>query len=510
MRCSKCTYSLWGITTGRCPECDTPFRPSDFRFRVRAVSFACPHCKTAYAGTSESGHLEPPEFECPTCKQSISMDQMVATPAPGVAEGDTLAFPNPWIDRRRLGRTRSFFKAAVEILIEPGRFMRSIVEQNPAPGSLSDAAAFAGIVALGYLAVAVGISLVAALLFGVAGAGRTASVMVGVGLPFLFALGFGVSLFIVPFIHSLLAHLFLRIFGAGAGGFRSTAQAFYYTAAVLTLLAIPAAIVPLGGLVLLAWQCYAVTMMLRESHRTTTGRAFAGTFGAIFVPMLVVAALLISMFVVATTATRGAVARARAIQSQALAQAASNATTIGMAGFSQSIAAVRERTGRWPVTPLDVTAATGATGSSLVWSIFGTNTDGAKIGTLTVTSILAGDTQAIADEAARLAALRTDHLSPFAMGATVFYYPASDGDIDDWLMVRRPVAGDPVYRVAGEWTELSYSDEAAFDKALATLNDARAKRKLIPLPHPRDVPALVEVSPARSIVPASPAPSLRP
>jgi hypothetical protein len=517
MRCSKCTYSLWGITTGRCPECDTPFRPSEFRFRTRAVSFACPHCKTAYAGTSESGHLVPAEFTCIGCNQPIAMDQMVATPAPGVPEDETLAFPNPWIDRRRLGRPRAFFRAAVEIIIEPARFMRSIVEQNPAPGSVSDAARFAGVVAIGYLSVAAAFAILAALILGFAGAGRGASVTVATVLPIVFGVGFAVALFLGPFVQAALGHGFLRLVGAGSGGFGRTFQALLYTSATSLLLAVPTAIIPMAGFVLLAWQCYAVTLMLREAHGTTNGRAFAGTFGAIFFPVFVAAACMIAFVVMAATASQAALARAQALQSQALMQAqASGATVAGavaarsMTLLSEALAATRDATGQWPATPIELAKGDAGRGVALLAAVAGPFATNVTIGGLTGDALRAGDVAAIDAEAKRLAASRTDRLKPFAIGPVAFYYPASDGDLEDWLLVRRPTSDDPVYRIETEWSDRVIADEAEFEKALEERNAARAKRQLIPIPHPRDVSALVNVSPAPVVVPAGSPASLTP
>ena len=96
MNCKTCNYSLWNNTKGQCPECGTPFKPSDFDFIPGAVRFHCPHCAQQYFGTDSHGHLEPRSFACVTCQQPLDMDSMVLTPEVGVDEEATQAPEVPW------------------------------------------------------------------------------------------------------------------------------------------------------------------------------------------------------------------------------------------------------------------------------------------------------------------------------------------------------------------------------------------------------------------------------
>ncbi len=73
MRCKTCGYRLWNLTEQRCPECATPFRPSEFEFVPNSVQFCCPHCGQAYYGTGPQGHLEPASFVCAKCGNAIQM-----------------------------------------------------------------------------------------------------------------------------------------------------------------------------------------------------------------------------------------------------------------------------------------------------------------------------------------------------------------------------------------------------------------------------------------------------
>ena len=108
MNCKTCEYSLWNLTTGKCPECGELFAPSEFEFKPNAVHFCCPNCEQVYFGTTPTGHLLPPEFDCVQCGRQVSMDQMILRPAEGITEGDTQADFNPWLERGRRGRFKSW------------------------------------------------------------------------------------------------------------------------------------------------------------------------------------------------------------------------------------------------------------------------------------------------------------------------------------------------------------------------------------------------------------------
>ena len=80
MQCKSCEYPLWNLKARQCPECGTPFTPSEFEFVINSVRYCCPHCNQAYYGTSEKGHLVPSEFDCVTCGRHLTMDEMVLLP----------------------------------------------------------------------------------------------------------------------------------------------------------------------------------------------------------------------------------------------------------------------------------------------------------------------------------------------------------------------------------------------------------------------------------------------
>ena len=109
MRCRTCDYTLFDIRERTCPECGSPFKPSEFDFNQSAVRFCCPHCDQDYYGMDERGHLVPRAFDCVKCKQHITMDEMIVQPTAGIAEESTQQDPLPWNDKRRRWAFTRFF-----------------------------------------------------------------------------------------------------------------------------------------------------------------------------------------------------------------------------------------------------------------------------------------------------------------------------------------------------------------------------------------------------------------
>lgn len=124
MRCTQCNYALWQIAARRCPECGSPFKPSDFDFVPNSVRFACPHCDQAYYGTAANGHLVPAAFDCVKCHQPIHMDDMLLLPTEGLEEHRTLPFDMPWLEiGKRYGRLKGWAKTVGCAMGAPGRLL---------------------------------------------------------------------------------------------------------------------------------------------------------------------------------------------------------------------------------------------------------------------------------------------------------------------------------------------------------------------------------------------------
>jgi len=134
MRCKKCDYRLWNLPSRRCPECGTPFRPSEFEFVPNSVRFCCPHCSQAYFGTSPKGHLIPSTaFTCVACGRPVHMDDMVLQPAEGFSEEQTVPRHVPWLERDRHGFWRAWFRTIGMAMVAPGQLMQSLPRYPNAP-----------------------------------------------------------------------------------------------------------------------------------------------------------------------------------------------------------------------------------------------------------------------------------------------------------------------------------------------------------------------------------------
>lgn len=48
MHCNNCNYSLWNLTTPRCPECGRGFDVRDWQFESGSVKFGCPNCEFVF------------------------------------------------------------------------------------------------------------------------------------------------------------------------------------------------------------------------------------------------------------------------------------------------------------------------------------------------------------------------------------------------------------------------------------------------------------------------------
>jgi hypothetical protein len=128
MHCKNCNYALWDLAVRQCPECGTPFKPSDFEFTLNAVRFCCPHCGQAYYGTGPKGHLVPRSFNCVSCGRAVDMDEMVLRPTEGVAEHQTNATAISWANKREKGWFKAFFITMGNAMGNPNRAIDAVPE----------------------------------------------------------------------------------------------------------------------------------------------------------------------------------------------------------------------------------------------------------------------------------------------------------------------------------------------------------------------------------------------
>lgn len=221
MRCKSCEYPLWQIKARQCPECGTPFLPSENEFTLNSVQFCCPHCGQDYYGTGEKGHLVPRTFACVKCATFIDMDQMVLLPTSGVTEKQTEVTIVPWVNRRGRNWFSVFFATMGMALGNPMRMARAIPEESP------------GTLAFGYGLIHAYLQLLVAgfpffFLFGIgvafgSGRGGYASIVVVV-------LAAAVAAPVILWVWIALTHLILRLTGPVHSNMQRTSHAICYSA----------------------------------------------------------------------------------------------------------------------------------------------------------------------------------------------------------------------------------------------------------------------------------------
>ncbi|MDM8006614.1 MAG: hypothetical protein QUV05_10780 [Phycisphaerae bacterium] len=287
MRCRTCDYRLWNLFTRRCPECGTPFKPSDYEFTTNSVQFRCPHCGQSYYGTGERGHLVPAEFDCIGCGRHIHMDEMVLFPTEGVEEKQTKIETVPWIERAERGRVRAWLSTVGMALIRPGRLMDMLPEEN----ATGQAIIFGVVTTL--LVIIVGLAPFFAfpllfMSFGLGGVGGWTGL-----LSILFMMGsllMMIALAIaIMFLWGLIIHGLLRITGVTAGGLDRTYQAVFYGTGANVGTAVPC----MGPYVGWIWCMISTAIMLKCRQRVSGLRA---TFAVVALPLSLIG-LIIGFYV---------------------------------------------------------------------------------------------------------------------------------------------------------------------------------------------------------------------
>ncbi len=275
MRCKTCDYRLWNLPARRCPECGTPFKPSDYEFTINSVQFRCPHCGQSYYGTGERGHLVPIEFDCVGCGRHIHMDEMVLFPTEGVEEGQTKIENAPWLERAERGRVRAWFSTVGMALVRPGRLMEMLPEEN----ATGQAILFGLITTVLLMASMTGPYLLLLLGFSVGAAGWGEIVGFVIAVTAFLAL-----VLALMFLWGLIIHALLRITGETAGGLGHTYQAVFYGSGANVGCALPC----MGMYVGWIWYVISTVIMVKWRQRVSGLRA---AFAVITFPLLLIAAV---------------------------------------------------------------------------------------------------------------------------------------------------------------------------------------------------------------------------
>lgn len=287
MRCRTCDYTLFDIRQRTCPECGSPFKPSEFDFQQTAVRFLCPHCEQDYYGMDERGHLVPRDFDCVKCSQHITMDEMIVQPTVGVAEESTQQDPLPWNDKRRRSPILRFFATVGWSMGRPVALGRALQRDVRVGRSLF----FAWFISISY-----GAWLLPFFVLGSMGR-STSNIVLGV-LPAL-AIYFGVCTFgciAVVVLWSLIAHAIISVGSDKHRSMSTTTATIAYAFGPGILIAFPCVGIYAVPVVLI-WMAICLSIAFKAAHGCSITR---GILAAITVPLIgttIVVALIIAFVV---------------------------------------------------------------------------------------------------------------------------------------------------------------------------------------------------------------------
>ena len=276
MRCLKCEYPLWDLKPGPCPECGSPFDPTEHEFLPGSVRFCCPHCDQAYYGDGEKGHLQPRSFACVQCGEVIDESECVIRPLEGGSHSDDVTLRTPWFDDS-IGFVKRFLRTVGWSMTKPVRLGR---ELPPTLGMGSGVAFYAitqGLVVLGTLiTMAVWFGIFVASMVGQGGAaGGGGPGVLGMTVSFTSVVtiaGYVVSI-LGLIVSGALVHLVLRIGGETRGGIGRTIAALGFGTGPLVLSAIPFlgtwCLGSVGGI----WSLVSMIIVLKGAQRVSGLRA---------------------------------------------------------------------------------------------------------------------------------------------------------------------------------------------------------------------------------------------
>ncbi|MFO0828860.1 MAG: hypothetical protein U0572_12025 [Phycisphaerales bacterium] len=458
MHCRTCDYALWTIRPGPCPECGTPFRPSDFRFRAGNVAFRCPHCAQDYYGTSSSGHLEPSAFTCVKCGRQVAMDEMTIEPAAGISEADTGLRSLAWFDRAKLGVWRSWIRTVIRTLGSPADAMRTI----PATVPLREPIYFAAMTSALTAIVGGAFGAIAAVVAGVSGS------LSPLAIARLLAIQVGLLLLNIVFavigtlVGGAAGHVALVATGSARGGLERSMQACLMSCgAAYAVALLPCPCLFVVGYV---WWGVCLALMYRVAHSTTLPRAIVATLAAVIV------ATVVSLGLALVPQGLG-IAQTMVRINTSTTQAADDAADAFGAAASG---------GAWPATPL-LLVADGKLDANELERMCAPR-DGAAIvmGGLSASAVRNSDAATLREASRRLAAKLPPDNAPFRLGRAIFYYrdASLDEEVGDWLMVIEPRRDARGAFTSNLWTvvTLGGSERLSKDELQAALATRRAAR----------------------------------
>ncbi len=502
MFCKTCGYRLWNLPSRQCPECGMPFAPSEFEFSPYTVQFHCPQCNKAYYGSGPRGHLQPVSFNCVDCGRHVHMDEMTLSPTEGVREEQTVPERTPWLDRRKIGFFRAFFRTIGQAMTSPGKLMRGLPPDSP----IGDAWLFLVLVSL---LVPLGYVIYPGLLFiGVGMRVGGPSGIVFLGVLIAYSVGTVILIPVVVAIYGLFAHLLLRLWGKPRDTIGRTYEALCYGHGSIIMCAVPCLGLCFGWI----WPVVSSVLTIKERQRVSGGRAaFAVVTPPVIGLMLFIGAYAGFMYYAITRAPGGAWGTANVY-----AASADPGTQIVLDGL---LAYADANNNRLPAHVAELIPAHELGSWDLVLGGTASMVQTVPLGGATVDALdsasPARTTQIINAAVRALPA----NLAAYRLGDFVFpcVGPTLPTDGDLWLVIASPdpdmntglARGQQIVVVGLVNGEVVTISRSLFAARLAEQNAIRARAGLPPLPSPETVrhsaPATGTVAPQPSEAPEGPA-----
>lgn len=501
MRCRQCDYALWDLPSRKCPECGTPFKPGEYEFQPGAVQFLCPHCRQCYYGTDATGHLRPRSFTCVKCNQPIEMDEMLLVPAEGWAEDETSAEKLPWLNRKKIGLVKGFFKTAWMAMTTPSRVMKLVPAREQASGRL-----WFAILTNFFVAVVsfVPFMVFPLIMFGGFGGGVPTRMFFFGGVIAFFVAVTIVGPLIAIVMWSLATHAALRLTGRIHGTFDDTFSVFCYSAGANMASAFPC----IGQYFGWIWWIISAILMVRERHKVHGGRA---TLAVGMWPVLLIA-VIIAIQVLFTSSTTMTGMAATTMPAGAAATWQPNAQGVMMpGGYGASMndspgesaeaqtEAMQSALAEWAQRHNDrypkhaLILAVDEYVSALDFTAVGTPTDARNVQIDSTTTLRKFATLSTSGQAAildRIIRAMPRDVVAHRIGDYVLTYhgiEAVENPAGLWVVIRHvpttPRSSYAVYVATADGQIQSYS-QREFLSRLQQQNALRARRNLPPLPHP--------------------------
>jgi hypothetical protein len=263
----------------------------------------CPHCGYVQDKTDEcfkcgviiSKFLKYQGEVKPAGAESVSPGPNTATPAEGLQPQKIIGIPieastgsTPWEDMASLGFFTAFFRTMKQVLFSPTEFFRNMPLSKGVGSPL-----LYGVI-ISFFGTTIGL-LGQYAFSGFMGSSSQVEGMAGVNFfqtAFLLIYAFFLPIMIAVglFIGSGIFHICLLIVGAGKRGFEATFRVLSYASSSQAFALVPF----VGGFIIVIYNLVLWTIGFRESHHTTTGRAFI----AVLLPVLIMS-FLIGLLVVA-------------------------------------------------------------------------------------------------------------------------------------------------------------------------------------------------------------------